>query len=364
MLADPTGADGEAPLPGLIGNDPRVGRLWEQAVVEELGSRFNATTYQEALAGYHAELDRRIAARGMGSNRQSGTGINYARTTYSAVRTRFGKLAESAGISLQGLQVHHTFDELAKNPRGALDTTNLGFQRGHAGKVGTGHNFAHEVNRALEAGSTNPGQTVANDLHQRGIQPDVPELAPSLRSHSPDVPHTSTPHTPSVHTPRAPRAPRGRVKVGGPWGLLIGAGIATYVLADTGDAYAAVQSVNPAAETTDALVSEDRSAGGVAGGVALDIFYWTPPGWIVSAELAIYHGFLSPRGDNIYDQRLTDRAIAEGRNPFCAQCHGPGGALDPNNEWNRRSRFGDLAPATLNTDVDREALMNWIQQSQ
>lgn len=105
----------------------------------------------------------------------------------------------------------------------------------------------------------------------------------------------------------------------------------------------------------------------MVGGAALDIFYWTPPGWIVSAELAIYHGFLSPRGDNIYDQRLTDRAIAEGRNPFCAQCHGPGGALDPNNEWNQRSRFGDF-PSTdrmeMDTDVDRAALMEWIQQGQ
>ena len=44
-----------------------------------------------------------------------------------------------------------------------------------------------------------------------------------------------------------------------------------------------------------------------------------------------------------YDPVLAERAIREGRNPFCAQCHGPGGALDPNNDWNaggpRREAF-------------------------
>jgi hypothetical protein len=31
-----------------------------------------------------------------------------------------------------------------------------------------------------------------------------------------------------------------------------------------------------------------------------------------------------PRGIVAYDPTLADRAIREGRNPFCAQCHGPG----------------------------------------
>jgi mono/diheme cytochrome c family protein len=53
---------------------------------------------------------------------------------------------------------------------------------------------------------------------------------------------------------------------------------------------------------------------------------------------------MRPRGMIAYDQQLADKAIAEGRNPFCAQCHGPGGALDPNNDWNsgdpaRRAAF-------------------------
>jgi len=188
---DLSGKNGAPPLPGLIGNDPKVGKLWEQAVVETLGPRFKASNYKEVIAGFQAELSKRVAAKGLGSNKQAGTGINYARESYSAVRTRFGKLAEAAGIDLKGLQVHHTFDELAKNPAGALDTTNLSFQRGNAGTKGSGHNFAHEVNDAAEAGVKNPGQHVAADMRAKGIEPDVPELSdPHPKAATPDkAPH-------------------------------------------------------------------------------------------------------------------------------------------------------------------------------
>ena len=79
-----------------------------------------------------------------------------------------------------------------------------------------------------------------------------------------------------------------------------------------------------------------------------------PPGWLVLGLGIIgggaggyigseggrgLVGAMLPRGGFMYDRDLADRAILEGRNPFCAQCHGPGGALDPNNEWNRRSRL-------------------------
>lgn len=194
-LHDPSGKNGAPPLPGLIGNDPKVGKLWEQAVVETLGPRFKASTYKEAIEGFQAELSKRVAAKGLGSNKQAGTGINYARESYSAVRTRFGKLAAAAGIDLKGLQVHHTFDELAKNPAGALDTTNLSFQRGNAGTKGSGHNFAHEVNDAAEAGIKNPGQHVAAEMRAKGIEPDVPELSdPHPKAATPDKTPTLDPH--------------------------------------------------------------------------------------------------------------------------------------------------------------------------
>jgi hypothetical protein len=183
------------------------------------------------LEAFQKELGERTAAKGLGSNRKKGTGINYARETYAKVRTRFGKLAQSTGISLEGIQVHHTFDELAKNPAQALETTNLSFQQGHAGSKGSAHNFAHEVNKAHEAGVKNPGQHVKTTMAAEGGQPRVPEFSPA------------------PHAPHAPKVPKGK-KIGGWIGLAIGVGISGYVLLETGDVYAAGQAVNPAANTT------------------------------------------------------------------------------------------------------------------
>lgn len=191
VLHDPAGTQGVSPLPGIIGNDPAVGKLWEKAVVETLGPRLKANNYNDVVNAFKSELARRVADKGLGSNKQAGTGINYARKSYSAVRTRFGKLAEKAGISLKGLQVHHTFDELAKNPAKALETTNLSFQGGNAGTKGSGHNFAHEVSDAQAAGVKNPGQHVAEKMRANGIEPDVPELATT--KHSPALPDKGPP---------------------------------------------------------------------------------------------------------------------------------------------------------------------------
>lgn len=85
--------------------------------------------------------------------------------------------------------------------------------------------------------------------------------------------------------------------------------------------------------------------GGAASGV----------GMVVAAPIMAYE--MRPRGIVAIDPELRDRAIqryrnGENVNPFCAQCHGPGGALDPNNDWNaggsrraafvRRLQFVDL----------------------
>jgi hypothetical protein len=120
----------------------------------------------------------------MGSNRAKGTGRHLARRRYAVVRTQFGKLAKAAGYSLEGLQVHHTLFELAKYAARALDTTNLSFQRGNAGVVGTGHHYAHEVNKAVDQGAKNPGKHVADRMRAAGVTPDVPELGPSPRTPS------------------------------------------------------------------------------------------------------------------------------------------------------------------------------------
>ena len=90
------------------------------------------------------------------------------------------------------------------------------------------------------------------------------------------------------------------------------------------------------------------AAGIVETGVAL-----SGVGALVAAPIAV-HELTRPRAACMaYDPQLADQAIKEGHNPFCAQCHGPGGALDPNNDWNsgdparreaflRRLQFVDL----------------------
>jgi hypothetical protein len=77
----------------------------------------------------------------------------------------------------------------------------------------------------------------------------------------------------------------------------------------------------------------------------------------------LFFDVMGPRGKAFMgDQKLADQALRDGRNPFCAQCHGPGGALDPNNEWNRRARAGSSlsAPSLLREPTNEDALRQWI----
>lgn len=77
-------------------------------------------------------------------------------------------------------------------------------------------------------------------------------------------------------------------------------------------------------------------AGAAASGVGL----------IIAAPIMVYQ--MRPRGWVAIDPVLLERNMqryrnGENVNPFCASCHGPGGALDPNNDWNaggaRRAAF-------------------------
>jgi hypothetical protein len=69
-------------------------------------------------------------------------------------------------------------------------------------------------------------------------------------------------------------------------------------------------------------------------------------GGVIAAPIMVYE--MRPRGwiaiDPVQMERATQRyRNGENVNAFCAQCHGPGGALDPNNDWNaggaRRAAF-------------------------
>src|SRR6185369_13448813 len=173
-LRDVTGTFSAPPGPGMIGNDPKVGGLWEQAVVKALGKE--GQSYADVIHDFKFNVADKLLKNGKGSNSQADTAIGYARKAYSAARREFGKLAKESAIYLKGLQIHHTLQELAKNPFKALETANLSFQRGNAGTEGTGHNYAHEVNKAQEAGAANPGQEALGNKRAQGVEPNAPEL--------------------------------------------------------------------------------------------------------------------------------------------------------------------------------------------
>jgi hypothetical protein len=183
------------------------------------------------------------------------------------------------------------------------------------------------------------------------IEPKAPEL-PSSAIHAPHepgaLPHSSHP----ADIPHGAKSPTLHE------GLLVGIVIAGVVYLWTGDKYAAAQSLNPAANTTDALLADQVSTFDVTAGVVKDLVSLTPPGAIAM----LLYDIGKPRGEFRYDQDLYDRAIKEGRNPFCAQCHGPGGALDPNNKWNRQAerKMLDLVRWHDLNSADQEVLRQWL----
>ena len=145
--------------------------------------------------------------------------------------------------------------------------------------------------------------------------------------------------------------------------LAVLVGGVTYLV--TNDAYAAGQSINPAAETTDAAV-EGKGAGGVAWGVVQDIWYLTPAGFVHAtgqlawdlnkAAMAASH-FPVPEG-------WIKQMESEGRNPFCALCHDSRGPLSEAARVNARKNFQFDQFKFKTTDAEREAIIRFIQAGQ
>jgi hypothetical protein len=163
----------------MIGNDPKVGGLWEQAVVKALGKE--GQTYADVIHDFKFNVADKLLKNGKGSNSQADTAIGYARRSYAAARKEFGKLAKESAIYLKGIQIHHTLQELAKNPFKALETANLSFQRGNAGEVGTGHHLGHEAIKEFEAGTKNPSQARVRRMTSCFPFPFFRTLTPRLR---------------------------------------------------------------------------------------------------------------------------------------------------------------------------------------
>lgn len=200
---------------------------------------------------------------------------------------------------------------------------------------GTGGEAAQLAPVAPSGQAHVPGRTPAASVEPK------PAVLPPSGAHVPHEPVHPTLHAPEI--PHGAKSPKMR------GGLLVAIGVAGVTYFWTGSGWDAVQSINPLANTVDALMSGNSSKVEVAGAVVKDLVGLTPPGAITF----FIWDLTKPRGEFRYDQELYDRAIREGRNPFCAQCHGPGGALDPNSKWNQRNeqvrlnsmRWPDLAPA-------------------
>ncbi len=82
-----------------------------------------------------------------------------------------------------------------------------------------------------------------------------------------------------------------------------------------------------------AAAEAGAAASGVGLVIAVPIIAWEvgrPRGWKAQDPLLL-------------ERNMQRRRNGENVNPFCATCHGPGGALDPNNDWNaggaRRAAF-------------------------
>lgn len=153
-LIDPSGTNELQPPNVNLGflGDPinqKMSGLWENAVNEVLGKEFQGKAPNELMKLFRDKVEHLKNTKGMGSNRQQGTAINYARETYSKVRTIFGKLAEKEGISLKGVQLHHFGGGLAEMPHDALDASGLIMTTGQAGVKGSGHNRLHELEARL-----------------------------------------------------------------------------------------------------------------------------------------------------------------------------------------------------------------------
>jgi hypothetical protein len=134
------------------------------------------------------------------------------------------------------------------------------------------------------------------------------------------------------------KAPKGKRIGGGTVGKLIAVGVAAYVYFDTGDAFAAAQTANPIANTVEVSMTANPNVKDQAKAIVTDVYNVTP---IATGEWVWDN--VKPHGLFVYDPVLAHKALQQGRNAFCSQCHGAGGALDPNNEWNQAARAGDVA---------------------
>jgi hypothetical protein len=152
------------------------------------------------------------------------------------------------------------------------------WEPGFDGKKVTHHNAAKHIdlNEQAKGPKTAKNLEAAAEVSKQRFPAtgDLSERAKMDWTRKPPVkePHLDlkTGHFKAPKRPKGSKGPKG--KVGGIVGKIIMIGVAGYVLLDTGDAYAAVQTANPLANITDTLVEGDITTGKLVWSIAKDAY--------------------------------------------------------------------------------------------
>jgi RHS repeat-associated protein len=220
------------------------------------------------------------------------------------------------------------------------------------------YDFAKEFKTTVINRTKGIKQTITTDSTGKvtGSKIEPVDVTKGTRS-TPDVkaPDVKAPDV-DLKGPKGVKGPKGpKVKGKGLWGALF-VGLGTLLI--TGDAEAAAQSVNPAADTTEA-VAEGGGAVEIAGGVLLDIVSIVPQVAIVRLGVSLNDAamkashFPAPEGWN-------EKMEAEGRNPFCALCHDPRGPGSP--QFREQKAFESTFENFKFNEEDNQKLIEFMNE--
>jgi RHS repeat-associated protein len=161
-------------LPGLITDYPRLGQEWDSAAETVLENRYGKGSAIANKKAFYAEIDklpegpkRSELARKVFDSVRQGFYRRVGKLYKQGLKVLGGrdvpadtieKMIKGGTRPAPGTQIDHAIQELALEPKRALDPTNLGARKGHAGVPGGSHYEATEGRKKLRE-SKLPGGT-------------------------------------------------------------------------------------------------------------------------------------------------------------------------------------------------------------
>jgi len=140
----------------IIGDYQGLSSQWKKAAEGVLKRQYGGASYEANYALFQQELQ----SLPRGSNRAPNTRINLARKVFTKVNQAFSRLVKLPA----GTQIHHSFDQLARNPFRALDAHNLEITRGQAADLTSTHHRAHSASDLHAQGIKNPGLQATQEM--------------------------------------------------------------------------------------------------------------------------------------------------------------------------------------------------------